>query len=299
MSTAVREEKTEVVLREPRTEDTAESGRIIYEAFRSIAERHNFPLDFANIEAGRGMAEMTITDPQIYGVIAEADGRILGSNFLWEHDEIVGVGPITIVPDQQSNGIGRKLMQNVIDRGREKAPGVRLVQDSFNTASLSLYADLGFEVVEPLVVIEGELRYPSIDDDVRVRPIGQEDFEECARLCREIHGFDRINELKQIAARFPAFVAVRERRITAYASNPGLWQLNHAVAETVEDMKNLLSGAYRLTGNRLSFLLPTRHQPELFRWCLKQGLRVVKPMTLMAMGTYREPQGSFLPSVLY
>jgi hypothetical protein len=28
-------------------------------------------------------------------------------------------------------------------------------------------------------------------------------------------------------------------------------------------------------------------------------LRVVQPMTLMSVGPYQEPQGAFLPSVLY
>lgn len=284
-------------LRKPTTEDIKESGKIIYEAFRSIAEKHNFPLDFPNEESGQGMAEIVINDPKVYGVIAEKDGRVVGSNFLWEHDSIVGVGPITIVPELQSNGVGKRLMQDVIERG-QNAPGIRLVQDAFNSASLSLYASLGFNVVEPLVLTEGNLKDFEPWKDAEVRPFEETDLEECADLCRKIHSFDRKNELRQISKNFRSFVAVRDGRITAYASNPGMWQLNHAVAETIEDMKTLLSGAARLSGAKLSFLLPTR-QAELFRWCLKNGLRVVKPMTLMAMGEYREPRGSFLPSVLY
>ena len=133
---------------------------------------------------------------------------------------------------------------------------------------------------------------------MEVRPIEEKDFEESAELCRRIHGFDRLNELKQTAQMFSSFVAVRGNRIVAYATVPNMWQLNHAVAETTEDMKSLLSGAARISGKPLSFLLPTR-QAELFRWCLSQGMRVIKPMTLMAMGSYQEPKGSFLPSVLY
>jgi hypothetical protein len=97
---------------------------------------------------------------------------------------------------------------------------------------------------------------------------------------------------------FPAFVAERENHIVAYASAPIFWQMNHAVAETTEDMMTLLSGSNKLTNQPLSFLLPTR-QAELFRLCLNGGLRVVKPMTLMSMGVYQEPHGTFLPSVLY
>jgi len=32
---------------------------------------------------------------------------------------------------------------------------------------------------------------------------------------------------------------------------------------------------------------------------LGAGMRVVKPMTLMAMGQYQEPRGCWFPSVLY
>ncbi len=46
------------------------------------------------------------------------------------------------------------------------------------------------------------------------------------------------------------------------------------------------------------FLLPTRNA-ELFRWCLEHDLRVVQQMTLMNLGSYQEPAGAFLPSVLY
>lgn len=45
-------------------------------------------------------------------------------------------------------------------------------------------------------------------------------------------------------------------------------------------------------------LVPTRNA-ELFRWCLQHGLRVVEPMTLMTVGLYNEPAGSYLPSILY
>ena len=37
----------------------------------------------------------------------------------------------------------------------------------------------------------------------------------------------------------------------------------------------------------------------LFSWCLDEGLRALKPMNVMAMGSYQEPRGSWYPSVLY
>lgn len=287
---------TKMNIRPVTTADTENVGRIMYDAFCGIADRHNFPHDFPSAEAAMQFAGMLTTHPEISGFVAEDDGQFLGSNFLWKQNSIAGVGPITVDPNAQAKRVGRSLMQAVIEDGKG-ADGIRLVQDAFNTTSMSLYASLGFDIVEPLVIIGGAVKGET-SSATAVRPMEEKDFEACAELCEKVHGFDRENELRQTAQMFPAFVAERENRIVAYASAPFFWQFNHAVAETTEDMQALLSGAAKLTGQPLSFLLPTR-QAELFRWCLNQGLRVVKPMSLMSMGKYQTPRGSFLTSVLY
>lgn len=57
-------------------------------------------------------------------------------------------------------------------------------------------------------------------------------------------------------------------------------------------------GAGAVSPEPIDVLLPIR-VARLFRWCLAQGLRVVKPMTLMTIGEYRDPHGSWFPSVAY
>jgi hypothetical protein len=44
--------------------------------------------------------------------------------------------------------------------------------------------------------------------------------------------------------------------------------------------------------------VPTQNY-DLFAWCLANGLRLVMPMTLMSIGLYCEPDGAWLPSVVY
>ena len=286
----------DIQIRPATPEDAEACGRIIYEAFKGVAERHNFRPDFPSAAAGTQLAQLFINDPKVFGVVAESGGRIVGSNFLSEWDPIRAVGPITIDPNLQARGVGRRLMEAVIERGRGAA-GVRLVQDSFNTASLSLYASLGFEVKEPLALIEGKVG-GELPAGFEVRPIRDEDRGTAAELCETVHGFSRVGELESVAPALRPFVAVRDGRVTAYASAPNFWPLGHAVAEGEEDIRALLAGAAAQTGEPLSFLLPTR-QAGLFRWCLGEGLRVVKTMTLMATGQYREPRGSYLTSVLY
>ena len=283
-----------IQIRPMKPEDVETCGRICYEAFRDISERHGFSPDFPNAQAGIDLLRMLAESPHSFSVVAERDGEVIGSNHLVEYDAIRAVGPITIDPAAQAKGVGRMLMEAVIERGKGAA-GIRLVQDAFNTASLSLYASLGFDVKEPLALMEGQLQ-GDLSPDVTVRAIEEQDYAACAELCRKTHGFDRLNELKNMPPFLTSFVAIRDGRLTAYTSAPHFWPLNHAVAETEEDMQALLLGAGNLSP--IAFLLPTR-QTSLFRWCLKHGLRVIKPLTLMAMGEYHEPRGCYLPSVGY
>jgi hypothetical protein len=62
-------------------------------------------------------------------------------------------------------------------------------------------------------------------------------------------------------------------------------------------MAALISGALAEGEAPASFLLPTR-QHDLFRWCLRAGLRIVKPMTYMVIGDHQRPRGAWIPSVL-
>jgi hypothetical protein len=70
----------------------------------------------------------------------------------------------------------------------------------------------------------------------------------------------------------------------------------HSVAENNDALKALIGAVTSFPGAGL--LLPTRNS-DLFHWCLKHGLRVVEPLTLMSLGSYIEPAGAYLPSIIY
>ena len=130
----------EVVVRTAQVDDSSVCGKICYEAFSSINRAHNFPCDFPGPEVATGLLSMMFSNPGFYCVVAEIEGRIVGSNCLDERSTVAGVGPITVDPGTQNFGIGRKLMQAVMDRASaRRAAGVRLVQAAFHNRSLSLY----------------------------------------------------------------------------------------------------------------------------------------------------------------
>jgi GNAT superfamily N-acetyltransferase len=287
--------KQRILVRRPTSNDVGTLGNVIFRAFASIADRHNFPRDFPSADHGANLARMLVEHPGFFGAVAEIDGRIVGCNFLDQRDEIGGVGPMTIDPDFQGNGLGRQLMQAVIGRGQQMR-GVRLVQDAFNTTSMALYAALGFDAVEPLALMTGKPRDAKLDPSVR--PLGDADAGPAADLCRRVHGISRVNEVRDAIGQFKPFVRERDGRIVAYCTAPSIWLINHGVAETEDDLRSLLLGAAGALDAPLALLVPTR-RADFFRWCLEQEMRMVKPMTLMKLREYHEPRGAFYPSVIY
>jgi len=282
------------IIRPARPEDAPVCGRICFSAFSAINAAHNFPCDFPGVEATTGLITGVFSHPGFYCVVAEVAGRIGGSNCLDERSVIAGVGPITVDPALQNRGVGRSLMQAVIDRAHSRgAAGVRLVQAAFHNRSLSLYASLGFEVREPLSCLQGKTRQRSVPG-CRVRPVQEADLASCSELSRRIHGFDRGRELADAVRQGTAVLVERHGRTTGYAS--ALAFSGHGVAETNLDLQALMTSAESFRGPGL--LLPSRNSAML-QWSLANGLRVVQPLTLMTMGLYNQPAGAWFPSILY
>lgn len=281
-------------LRTGKPEDAEIAGTICYEAFKNIAEKHNFPPDFPNAEVGIGLISMLLNRPDVYSVVAESDGEVVGSNFLWEGNQVSGVGPITINPQVQNSSIGRKLMEDVIRRSDEKGfLSVRLVQAAYHNRSLALYTKLGFNPVEPLSVMNGGALKIKIEG-IEVRAMTENDVAECDDLTFRIHGHTRHQDLLDGIAQNNAFIAVRGGRITGYTTSLSFF--GHTVGENNEDLKALIGAAESFPGS--GFLLPTRNA-EVLRWCLENGLKIIQPLTLMSRGLYQEPRGAFVPSILF
>lgn len=284
----------ETQLRPGRPDDAERCGTICYEAFKNIAERHGFPPDFPSVEAAVGLMSMLFSAPTCYSVVAEREGRVMGSNFLWEAPDVDGVGPITVDVSEQNASTGRRLMENVLQRAEtSRARSVRLVQAAYHNRSLSLYTKLGFDAKEPLSAITGPpLQRPMPGFSVRLAT--EADIPACVKLHRLLHGFDREGELRHAIQQGTAQVVERSSSIEAYTTGIGL--LGHAVAVDQGPLQALIAAAPEF--RRGVFLLPTRHS-DLLRWCLGVGLRIAYPMTLMSRGWYQEPTGSFLPSILF
>jgi predicted N-acetyltransferase YhbS len=283
-----------VTLREAVPADIPECGRILYEAFATLATKHGFPPDFPTVAVATGCMKGLVTNPGFFGIVAERGGRILGSSFLDERSTIHAIGPVSVDPDAQDARVGRALMLAMMERAAQRrAPGVRLVQISYHNRSLSLYAKLGFDVRETFAAMYGEPLRLAIPG-YAVRPATPDDEAACNALCVRVHGHDRAGEVSHAIARGKARVVERLDRITAYTT--GIGYFNHSVAETNDDLEALIGAAPHL--DRPGIVVPLGNA-ELFRWCLAQGLRVFFVMNMMTIGLYQEPRGAYLASVGY
>jgi hypothetical protein len=157
---------------------------------------------------------MLLSHPGFYAVVAEKDGKVVGSNFLDERGPITGVGPTTVDPAAQNGTIGRQLMQAVLDRASERqAAGVRLLQSAFHNRSLCLYTRLGFDTRETVSKMEGlplGLTFPGYD----VRPAVAADIAACNDLCERVHGHPRSSDLEDAIKARTARVVEHHGEIT-------------------------------------------------------------------------------------
>ena len=281
-----------VVLRPATDADVAVCGRICFEAFSSIAIAHGFPVDWQSEEMAVKVIEARLAHRRTYGVVAESEGRIVGSAFMKEHHPVGGIGPVTVAPGLQGSGVGRFMMEHLLDRARSGGlSGTRLVQAAYNTHSLALYTKLGFQVRNLLACLHGN----AITRRMRGCTVAEgreEDLDACNRLCMRQHGYARTDDLLDAVRLRALSVIKRAGQIRGYST--GIHFRGHSVAETNDDAKALIAAAPELP--EPGVLMPAENG-ELLGWALANGLRIVQPLSLMTHGFYQEPKGAFLPSI--
>ena len=272
-----------------------EMGRICYEAFKELHDRHRLPLDVPSATLARQLLGMMVSRSDFYSVVALLEGQVVGSNFLCFSDPVAAIGPITVEPGHQGQGIGLALMQDVVDHGRRRGiERIRLMQETINAGSLSLYASMGFDSREEVAYLQAAAA-PA--EDPSVRPVTDKDLAAVEKLSADIYQTSRRNEVAAaIRYGFTPLLRQRDGRVTGYLI-PGLF--GHGVAESADDACALVGEmARRLPPEAARFFCPVR-QANFYRQVLKMGCRTIKVLTLMTLGPYEPPREVWLPSVLY
>jgi hypothetical protein len=167
------------------------------------------------------------------------------------------------------------------------------VQLAYHNRSLCLYTTLGFRSRVPLSIMQGKSlnqRFAGYD----VRPGTADDADACNALCRRIHGMERRREVEESIGQNALQVVEHLGEITGYTNGVGFF--THTVADSNRSLMALIAAAPSFPGP--GFFLPTTNF-EVFNWCLQQGLRLVAQATYMTIGLFNEPDGAWLPGVLY
>ena len=272
-----------------------ELGRICFEAFKEIHDRDCGARDFPTVEIAQQVLGMLVQRDDFYSVSALEDSRVVGSNFLSLMDPVAGVGPITVDPSYQGKGVGRALMQNVMDYAQHNnIEQVRLFQESFNLASLSLYASMGFDTKDSAALMQAT---PAAEADTSVRPITEPDLPVIEELSKRIYKNSRRNEVAAAAPYgFATFLRERQGRVTGYLL-PG--NFGHGVAETEEDALALVGEAARRLPPAFARFFCPLSEGSFYRKALQAGCRAIKVMNYMVLGPYEHPDEVWMPSVLY
>jgi predicted N-acetyltransferase YhbS len=276
--------------------DVEACGRIGYEAHNAISSALGYPSEQPSREYGIGVIRMCLSNSNSWGVLAEKQGKVLGSIFLhnFPPSPLGVIGPLTVHPSAEG-GVGKALMNAALDHASKQGQiQVRLVQSPSHIRSFVLYTKCGFTLREPLFLLHGSSLAAEYKNE-NVRLVNSEsDISACNELCRKVHGLSREVELRQAKDQGAAMMIERDGNIAGYAAGIGLF--GHAVAESTEDLKKLISSAQTIAGP--GFFVPARNH-NLLSWLLRNGFRIAWPANLMTTGPYQEPTMPFLPSLAY
>ena len=248
--------------------DAEACGHICYQAFKGIADEHNFPPDFPTPEVAVNVVGAMLAHPGFYSVVAEQGGRVVGSNFLDERCPIAGLGPITVDPAAQdarrwAATRGRCPRPCGVERGGRRPP---------RASGISWPLDGALHQVG--IRNPRAARHGAGIADRRATP--RMSCSSCSarrppRMRRDssanVHGHERLWDLRDAVGHGSARVVERGGHVTAYATLLGF--AGHAVARANDDLKALIASADRI--HNPGFLLPSRNH-DLLRWCIEAGV---------------------------
>jgi predicted N-acetyltransferase YhbS len=289
-----------LVIRPIEQNDAEGCGRIGYESHKAISTAHGYPSEQPSEEYGIGLIRSLLHNPNSWGVLAERQGKTLGSIFLHEFppSPVAVIGPLTVHPSAEGGGAGKMLMDAALTQAHnQNHDQIRLVQSPSHIRSFVLYTKCGFTLREPLLLMQGQplLKDSNNTSNVNVRLVRNDnDVSVCNELCKSVHGFSREMELRQAKDQGVATIIERDGVVTGYSAGIGI--LGHAVAKSNEDLKLLIANASAILGP--GFFVPARNQ-EVIIWLLENGFQIGWPANLMTIGPYREPLIPFLPSLAY
>jgi len=92
------ESQMSLTIRPIRSSDAETCGKIGYEAHKAISSAHGYPSEQPTEEYGIALVNMLLGNPNSWGVLAEMEGKLIGSIFLhkFPSSPVAVIGPLTV-----------------------------------------------------------------------------------------------------------------------------------------------------------------------------------------------------------
>jgi predicted N-acetyltransferase YhbS len=223
------------------------------------------------------------------GIVAERAGRVLGTVMAWRYGEdFATVGMVIVASDVQGQGLGRKLMEAMLDR-----LAGRTVVLNATAAGLPLYEKLGF--VETGVIHQHQAIAPGVAvaegiQGCRVRTMGQSD-NGLGDLYSRASGMDRTALFERLAANAHTVVLTRDHQTVGFAQVRRFgrgWLVGPVVAPDPGGAKALILHGLRTHAGTFCRLDVTGDS-GLSEWLEEIGLPRVDSIKTMVRGRSPDP----------
>ena len=146
----------EITYRPALPQDLETCGDVLYTSDDALSASRGLPVSPRNREAlVRLYAHMQQHSPDRWWV-AEQDGRIVGFSGSSEYQEMVYLGFLFVLPDQQAGGLGRRLLELSMHDSSYRAVAIA----SYQPVSAALYSWYGMTPRVPIYMLSGK---PSTD----------------------------------------------------------------------------------------------------------------------------------------
>jgi predicted N-acetyltransferase YhbS len=223
------------------------------------------------------------------GIVAEQAGRVLGTVMAWRYGEdFATVGMVIVASDVQGQGLGRKLMEAMLDR-----LAGRTVVLNATAAGLPLYEKLGF--VETGVIHQHQAIAPGVAvaegiSGGRVRTMNRSD-DGLGDLYSRASGLDRTALFETLAANAHTVVLTRDHQTVGFAQVRRFgrgWLVGPVVAPDPGGAKALILHGLRTHAGTFCRLDVTGDS-GLSEWLEEIGLPRVDSVKTMVRGRSPNP----------
>lgn len=295
-----------IVIRKMEIDEAEETGKIIVQAFNDVFIKHGLPAPFQSWQAGQGIAYGYAGHDPEGCLVATENGKIIGSGFIHLRGDKASIGPMSVSPEHQNKGLGRAIMEALLKIG-SKASSIRLIQDSFNTVSFSLYTKIGFQardVVLSLLLREPADYHPpsrspaaSATDNREIRLIERKDLPKILELDKKVMGFDREKDFNLLINQGVGFQSRMKNShrtngfIFCYPYREKIIFLGPGVALNLDYLRDLLIEILQQNKGACIRVKMFASHPDLARFLLDAGFQIIGLGTFMVRGNYERPPG--------